>query len=153
MTERVTVLVIDDDPGIRDYLETLATRKGYGVHTAIDGESALASLDSTRPDIITLDGAEVVAAGWVQNKHRPGPTQQIDQAEPPGVAAAKQQAIMNLLDNPEEAERLGKAGRAKVERELNMDRYFDEMIALINGLTGNDGGPAVPITDGSNAAD
>jgi len=55
MTERVTVLVIDDDPGIRDYLETMATREGYGVHTAVDGESALADLDRTRPDIITLD--------------------------------------------------------------------------------------------------
>ncbi|MBK7948599.1 MAG: sigma-54-dependent Fis family transcriptional regulator [Deltaproteobacteria bacterium] len=55
MSERVTVLVIDDDPSIRDYLHTLATRQGYGVHTATDGESALAGLDRTRPDLITLD--------------------------------------------------------------------------------------------------
>ena len=35
-----------------------------------------------RPDIITVGGnVEVVAAGWVPNKHRPGPTQMIDQAE------------------------------------------------------------------------
>ena len=40
MSERVTVLVIDDDPGIRDYLEALATRQGYGVYTAADGETA-----------------------------------------------------------------------------------------------------------------
>jgi two-component system response regulator AtoC len=55
MTEQLTVLVIDDDPGIRDYLETLATRQGYGVFTAADGESALANLDQTSPDLITLD--------------------------------------------------------------------------------------------------
>jgi len=55
MADRLTVLVIDDDPSIRDYLETLATRQGYGVHTVSDGESALASLDRTRPDLITLD--------------------------------------------------------------------------------------------------
>ena len=55
MSERTTVLVIDDDPGIREYLETLATRQGYGVHTAEDGESALEKLDQVRPDIITLD--------------------------------------------------------------------------------------------------
>jgi two-component system response regulator AtoC len=48
-------LVIDDDPGIRDYLETLAIRQGYGVTTVGDGEEALASLDTSRPDIITLD--------------------------------------------------------------------------------------------------
>jgi len=55
MSERTTVLVIDDDPGIREYLETLAARQGYGVYTAEDGESALAELDQVRPDLITLD--------------------------------------------------------------------------------------------------
>jgi two-component system response regulator AtoC len=55
MTEQLTVLVIDDDPGIRDYLKTLATRQGYGVYTAADGETALADLDKTTPDLITLD--------------------------------------------------------------------------------------------------
>ena len=55
MTEQLTVLVIDDDPGIRDYLETLATRQGYGVYTAADGETALAGLEKTSPDLITLD--------------------------------------------------------------------------------------------------
>jgi two-component system response regulator AtoC len=55
MNEDVTVLVIDDDPGIRDFLQTLAMRQGYGVHTAVDGETALANLDRVRPDIITLD--------------------------------------------------------------------------------------------------
>ena len=55
MSERATVLVIDDDPGIREYLESLAKRRGYGVQTAVDGETALAELDRTRPDLITLD--------------------------------------------------------------------------------------------------
>jgi len=55
MTDQTTVLVIDDDPGIREYLEALATRQGYGVHTAVDGETALENLDQTRPDVITLD--------------------------------------------------------------------------------------------------
>jgi len=35
-----------------------------------------------RPDLITVDGnVSVVAAGWVQNKFRPGPTDMIDQPE------------------------------------------------------------------------
>jgi two-component system, NtrC family, response regulator AtoC len=55
MVEQTTVLVIDDDSGIREYMEALAARQGYGVHTAVDGETALAELDETRPDIITLD--------------------------------------------------------------------------------------------------
>jgi len=55
MTRQTTVLVIDDDPGIRDYLEALVTRQGFGVQTVVDGESALAQLDRIRPDVITLD--------------------------------------------------------------------------------------------------
>ena len=55
MAERFRVLVIDDDPGIRDYLETLALRLGYDVTAMGDGEEALATLDQSRPDIITLD--------------------------------------------------------------------------------------------------
>jgi two-component system response regulator AtoC len=48
-------LVIDDDPSIREYLETLATRQGYDVFAAEDGERALEMLQDTRPDIVTLD--------------------------------------------------------------------------------------------------
>ena len=55
MAERFRVLVIDDDPSIRDYLETLATRQGYEVHAVSAGEEALASLDTSLPDLITLD--------------------------------------------------------------------------------------------------
>ena len=35
-----------------------------------------------RPDLLTVDGnVEVIAAGWVPDKHRPGPTEMIDQKE------------------------------------------------------------------------
>jgi hypothetical protein len=35
-----------------------------------------------RPDLLTVEGnVEVVAAGWVADKHRPGPTNMIDQQE------------------------------------------------------------------------
>jgi two-component system response regulator AtoC len=55
VTEQTTVMVIDDDPGIREFLEGIAARRGYGVCTAVDGESALSDLDRMRPDLITLD--------------------------------------------------------------------------------------------------
>ena len=55
MSERFRVLVIDDDPGVRDYMEALVSRQGYQVFAAADGEEALASLERTRPDLITLD--------------------------------------------------------------------------------------------------
>jgi two-component system response regulator AtoC len=52
---RTTVLVVDDDPGIRDYIEALAERLGLEVRTAADGESALERLDEVQPDLVTLD--------------------------------------------------------------------------------------------------
>lgn len=55
VAEPFRVLVIDDDPGVRDYMEALVSRQGYRVFAAADAEQALAGLDDTRPDVITLD--------------------------------------------------------------------------------------------------
>jgi len=49
------VLVIDDDPGVRDYMKTLVSRQGFQVSLAADAEEALGGLEETQPDIITLD--------------------------------------------------------------------------------------------------
>ena len=53
--EPFRVLVIDDDPGVRDYMEALVSRQGYRVFAAADGEQALKDLEETRPDVVTLD--------------------------------------------------------------------------------------------------
>jgi two-component system response regulator AtoC len=55
MSDRFRVLVIDDDPGVRDYMEALVSRQGYAVFAAADGEEALRGLERTRPDLVTLD--------------------------------------------------------------------------------------------------
>ena len=55
MQDRFRVLVIDDDPGVRDYMEALVSRQGYQVFAVADGEQALASLDESKPDLVTLD--------------------------------------------------------------------------------------------------
>jgi two-component system response regulator AtoC len=55
MKDRFRVLVIDDDPGVRDYMEALVSRQGYQVFAVADGEQALASLAETKPDLVTLD--------------------------------------------------------------------------------------------------
>jgi len=55
MADRFRVLVIDDDPGVRDYMEALVSRQGYEVTAAADGEEALKNLDTSQPDLITLD--------------------------------------------------------------------------------------------------
>jgi two-component system response regulator AtoC len=55
MAKQLKVLVIDDDPSIRDYLESLATRQGYDVVTAGSGEDGLKAVEKSVPDIVTLD--------------------------------------------------------------------------------------------------
>ena len=55
MSDPFRVLVIDDDPGLREYLEALLVRQGYDVFTAVGGEEALEKLAVARPDLITLD--------------------------------------------------------------------------------------------------
>jgi DNA-binding response OmpR family regulator len=55
VSEAFRVLVVDDDPGIRDYLEALGARRGWRIFVAAGGEEALGSLGDTRPDVVTLD--------------------------------------------------------------------------------------------------
>ncbi len=55
MNDTFRVLVIDDDPGIRELLDALLERHGYEVFTAAGGEEALEGLSRTRPDLVTLD--------------------------------------------------------------------------------------------------
>jgi len=55
MSDALRVLVIDDDPGVREYLKELMSRQGLVVIAEPGGEEALANLDRTRPDLVTLD--------------------------------------------------------------------------------------------------
>jgi CheY-like chemotaxis protein len=50
-----SILVIDDDPSIREYLTELLTDNGYAVRVAEDGGRAMALLEEAPADLITLD--------------------------------------------------------------------------------------------------
>jgi twitching motility two-component system response regulator PilG len=52
---RRTVMVVDDSPTIRKILGLTLERAGYDVVAEPDGESALARLTDTKPDLILLD--------------------------------------------------------------------------------------------------
>ena len=49
------VLVVDDEPNIVLSLEFLMQQAGFEVVTAEDGETALARVSETRPDLMLLD--------------------------------------------------------------------------------------------------
>ena len=50
-----TILVIDDELGIRDLLDTLLRRKGYDVIVAENGQKGLDLFRREWPDVVVLD--------------------------------------------------------------------------------------------------
>src|SRR5215467_772516 len=50
-----SLLVIDDEPGIREALEALLTDEGYAVELAATGEAGLRLLDRKPVDLVLLD--------------------------------------------------------------------------------------------------
>ena len=49
------ILVVDDDPDMRDALTIILESKGYQIVTAQDGVEALANLKAEKPDLMMLD--------------------------------------------------------------------------------------------------
>lgn len=55
MDTNTRVLVVDDEPMVRDVLSRYLERNGFEVDAAADGEGALAAFDAQRPDLVLLD--------------------------------------------------------------------------------------------------
>lgn len=49
------ILVVDDDPDVRGFLQMLLESEGYRVYTAVDGLEALTAARRAKPDLIVLD--------------------------------------------------------------------------------------------------
>src|SRR3974390_3120634 len=49
------ILIVDDEPGMRRYLQTVLELDAYRVTTACDGEEALEKLQRDHPDVVLLD--------------------------------------------------------------------------------------------------
>src|SRR6267143_2618705 len=58
------VLVVDDDPDIRELLFTALEDEGFEVVPAENGREALAIIKTFRPDVIVLDLMMPVMDGW-----------------------------------------------------------------------------------------
>jgi CheY-like chemotaxis protein len=60
----LTVLVIDDDPVVRDLMQRFLSKEGLRVVTAADGKEGLGLAKELRPDAITLDVLMPGMDGW-----------------------------------------------------------------------------------------
>ncbi len=54
-TEGVKILVVDDEPAVRDSLERALRLEGYEIDLAADGAQALAAISADGPDAVVLD--------------------------------------------------------------------------------------------------
>lgn len=54
-TERGRVLVVDDEPQITRVVRTVLSSRGYQVHTASEGEAALADFMAWQPELVITD--------------------------------------------------------------------------------------------------
>jgi two-component system, OmpR family, response regulator len=59
-----TILIVDDDPNIRELVGLFLRNEGYEVVQAIDGEDALARLEATKADLAVLDVMMPNLDGW-----------------------------------------------------------------------------------------
>lgn len=108
-----TMLVIDDDPVVRDILVRFMTREGFRVLAAADGEEGVRMAIEQQPNIITLDVLMPGKDGWtVLNELRSHPnTQNI-----PVI-------VMSMSNNQAMGVALG--ADAFIEKPINRTRLLD----------------------------
>ncbi|HWE82751.1 MAG TPA: response regulator [Gaiellaceae bacterium] len=58
------VLVVDDDPSLREYMRLNLELAGYAVREAENGTSALAAVEDQAPDLVLLDVVMPGVDGW-----------------------------------------------------------------------------------------
>lgn len=78
MTPEARLVVVDDEPAIRELLTTTLRFSGFEVHPAPDGTTALALVEEVTPDLVVLDvmlpdldGFAVTAAMRARGRHVP----------------------------------------------------------------------------------
>ena len=58
------ILVVDDDPDLREFLRLMITSMGFEVTSAANGQEALDDMEGHDPDLILLDMKMPVMNGW-----------------------------------------------------------------------------------------
>ena len=69
MVDTKRVLVIDDDPSIRELLARYLTREGFAVFEAENGQKGIEIAESEKPDVIILDVMMPGTDGWSVLEH------------------------------------------------------------------------------------
>ena len=71
------VLIVDDEPDIREMLNILMSKEGFEIDMAVDGSDFLEKVDKFNPDLVTLDimmpgpTTEEILKGLKKRKSKP----------------------------------------------------------------------------------
>jgi DNA-binding NtrC family response regulator len=143
-TLRPRVLIIDDEAGIRESLETLLEMEGFSTETAQDGDAGLAMLEGAVYDLVLLDlalpgqsGLEILAA--IRARHANLPVVMITAyGTVQNVVEAMQLGANNFVQKPWDNEKLladirAAIGRHRVETEnIHLKRALKQRYSFEN---------------------
>ena len=114
------ILVIDDEPGIRDLLDVLLRRKGYDVVVAENGRKSLDVFRREHPDVVVLDLKMPVMDGLTV-------LQEIRRLDP-----NKPVIILTGAGTPEMEQQVRTLGVTEfVEKEFSLHRLGDSLKRLL----------------------
>ena len=116
---RATVLVIDDDPSVRDLAGRSLVHQGYAVHTAASGLEGLALARQLRPDVITLDVLMPGMDGWTV----------LQQLKADPELASIPVVMMSMLDATDLSQSLGAV--ASVSKPVASQKLNDLLAGII----------------------
>lgn len=116
--------MVDDDEGVREYVDTVLSRAGLDVVCAQDGAHGLQALDERTPDLVLLDLAMPDASGFEllrRIKERRGDLPVVmlsGQGEPANVVESIRNGATDFVSKPFEPEQL----KLAVARALELRR-------------------------------
>ncbi|MFH1177774.1 MAG: response regulator [Acidobacteriota bacterium] len=125
------VLVVDDEPAIRETIAFILEMEGFAVATAVDGEEALKVIPALRPPVVLLDGMMPRRDGFDVCRTIKGM---------PELAAVRV-IMLTALGQKADRERAFAAGA-----DFFVTKPFDEgeLLALLRRLTAGDGAGIPP---------
>ena len=64
------VLIVEDDPDVREFVHLVLQREGYETTEAANGVLALQEMHRRKPDVVVLDLMMPVMDGWTFRRHQ-----------------------------------------------------------------------------------
>lgn len=120
MAHTPTILIVDDDPAIRQMLTEALSLEGYPTETATNGQEALDKLAASGPRVVLLDLLMPVVDGWeVMRALNSNPAER----------ARHKVVLVSAVDKLESAKDLQADGM--LAKPFNVDKLFAVLTPLV----------------------